>query len=529
MSLVYTVAQEWRLGAALVLAFLCLYQATTLAILIRFHRHFRKEAWKPVTYPSNPDHVADPIYRLVSRLRVRFPCCKEERGRKPVIDRPRGKFGRPPADVKEPARTERLLDQPVNLFRANAADMLDVIGFPLMARSSGASFIGLSFEYLALTGQMLVGVLCGLDALLEPGSDVARAQLWTVALVQLTLGTFILKKSPSADRLMSILVGTQFILEGIMTLFLIVQEFYGYSAHSAFACALASVLAPVVQRIYDATIVQVSKIVRKEGFTWKGACFACVGCIVFLPSVVAKFAGLNPDEDANLKTSLKFVEGAGDDVNKLATKTANEGVIRQIEHGIGEVATNMFWVVSQERATRREKNVTEAAKAFKALRHTSSSSASEPSNRASSRRCQVESSSRGGGGSSVRSETSTEISKRPGLSWLREREKEMAAQEKPRVSFAPCVACVSSCAEPSEQRSDSIPQSGSCAYVAQHPDLSSADDSDCALSDSESGEPVIVEEATEAPEAAADTNGIGSFDEGSALRPPHVPLPLQLS
>ena len=79
----------------------------------------------------------------------------------------------------------------------------------------------------------------------------------------------------------SLLVGTQFALEAMMTTVMLLPAGMlstGAMQSSAFALSLASMLVPVLQRGHDAIIVQGLKLLRKESdFSIKGALFATAG------------------------------------------------------------------------------------------------------------------------------------------------------------------------------------------------------------------------------------------------------------
>ena len=65
--------------------------------------------------------------------------------------------------------------------------------------------------------------------------------------------------------------------------------------------------------------------------------------------------------------SGKLSQLAGDDVNKMATKAANEGLLRDLEGGLAEVASDLFWMRSieaEQRRRSREEKVAEAARAI---------------------------------------------------------------------------------------------------------------------------------------------------------------------
>ena len=96
--------------------------------------------------PTDASAVSDPLYRLVAKLRRRCggrPAARtalaasaaSSPARRSWCDRPRGAFLRPPDETREPARTERLLANPLAMMRPKAADTLDAVGFALMARA----------------------------------------------------------------------------------------------------------------------------------------------------------------------------------------------------------------------------------------------------------------------------------------------------------------------------------------------------------------------------------------------------------
>ena len=245
---------------------------------------------------------------------------------------------RPEPQVSEPSRTERLLRAPLGpfaLFSANAADTLDAIGFSLMARSSGDSLAGVCFESLILSGQLLVGAISGISGAFEAGGGVVALAMCCT--VQLSIGLGILRRSPSADRLMSLLLGMQFTLEGSATLLVLHNTLYPTSAHTAAAeratvyLALMSLFGPVLSRIYDALIVQISKAVRSDGFTCKAACFACIGVVVFLPTVVAQLLGIDLLGDASAKDNVKLAEAVVDKMGAMADVVHNDETVRHIE------------------------------------------------------------------------------------------------------------------------------------------------------------------------------------------------------
>lgn len=362
-------AVGWRAVAIVILFAILMYGACALAMLLRFHGHFRVLTWKAATYPAEAKKVVDPLYRMVSKLRTRY--CRKAF----VIDRPMGKFARPSCEIKEPARTERLLANSSAVVHPNASDTLDAYGFALMARSGGMNLGSILFEAIALSANIIIAAITGICIHFEPGSNEANMELFCVLGVQLFVTVYAWWLRPSADRVMNVLVGTQFALEASMTVLLLAEtlivELTFDAKLSAFLLALAAMLAPVVQRFYDAFIVQCSKATRREGFTYQGACFSLLGLVVFLPGMVARLIGLE------MAFEGKVAEAAGDDINKMSTKVANEGIITQLDEGLAERVANMLWLKSLEAEQRRkgrDRTVAEAAqviqKRWRSKKHT---------------------------------------------------------------------------------------------------------------------------------------------------------------
>ena len=111
--------------------------------------------------------------------------------------------------------------------------------------------------------------------------------------------------------------------------------------------ALLSVLAPILQRFYDAVIVQLIKIC-KGGFDKKAAFFAMVALLVVIPLMVMKLLGLQT------AGADKLAQHATDDANKLAMKAANETLGGVISNRTKEVVANLFWDADKRRTEKRE-------------------------------------------------------------------------------------------------------------------------------------------------------------------------------
>ena len=153
---------------------------------------------------------------------------------------------------------------------------------------------------------------------------------------------------------MNILLASQFSLEAIGTMIVLATTLGIDTALDAgtlrFVVGLLAMVAPVLQRFYDAFIVQISKVMRKDGFTWKGFFFSMIGFVVFLPTMIMRLSSC----DCSSTIAMSATEMAGDDINKLATKMANEGLVQHIEEGVAEIASRAFWMAHVDAEFRRE-------------------------------------------------------------------------------------------------------------------------------------------------------------------------------
>ena len=95
------------------------------------------------------------------------------------VQRVAGKWAKPPDDVKEPERTERILAHPfapiVALRTLNAADSMESLSLTCInGKSGGRSTLALTFHWTSMAIQVTLGVLSGMGAFLEangPGGE----------------------------------------------------------------------------------------------------------------------------------------------------------------------------------------------------------------------------------------------------------------------------------------------------------------------------------------------------------------------
>lgn len=107
-----------------------LLYSVIMLVFLNFKYSFMWTACDP---PQSVAEVDDPALRLVNRV------CGSCLG---ITDRVAGEFVKPEAEVKEPGRTFRLLQNPVAaIMGAKAADLLDVLHLPWLSRAKGSSLV----------------------------------------------------------------------------------------------------------------------------------------------------------------------------------------------------------------------------------------------------------------------------------------------------------------------------------------------------------------------------------------------------
>lgn len=327
------------------------YEIFTISLVVKFYYAFGKQCWSKCVAPTEANKVADPLFRLLSKVRS---CTLPKQMGKPV-DRPRGAMKKPPKCTQEPARTERLLKSPRRLWFANAADAIDGIGFALMARSGGDSLPALLFEMVLLAANLVLAMLSGVGTILPADSLAALVLMGAAVCVRLAIIVYVLSVCPSADRVMNLLTVVQFGLEAVgvilMLLTSIVDSIRPDDVHGAtLVVFMAALLAPVAQRFYDSLVVHFAKVMRGQRFTWKAFFLSLIGLAAILPGALIKIAGCQ----CCSSTIVGVSNMAGDDINKLAAKLANEGLVQSIEEGVAEIASRAFWEAHARAHMRRQ-------------------------------------------------------------------------------------------------------------------------------------------------------------------------------
>ena len=331
-------------AAALTLGGALAFLAATLTQLVHFHVHHAAGAWQPIEAPHDADEVDDPGYRWASKARLL--CCAEATA---VLERDLGAFEKAEDEALEPARTERLLRQPLRWLYPTAADALDALSVVWLARASGGTFSHTGFAYLALLLQLAIAVLAGVGPALTPGTTQALAQVVATALLQWGAAAYMLGMRPAADRVENVIVGVQFFCEGGATAALLLASLGSMAdaevalQATAFALALVALFLPIIGKVYDAVVVPLSRLRRQDDFSVTSACCALISLLASLPGFLAVTAGLS--FGGGVDTDV--LEGATDEAVGMAEAALEEG---------GTLAANLAWMTRPEPAHHRAAN-----------------------------------------------------------------------------------------------------------------------------------------------------------------------------
>ena len=316
-----------------VLAWVLCVLGMTLFLLLRFNRDCRKECWKPTAKPSVPQDVSDPIFRLWSRIkRSVYPwllaclCVKRESGAtlKPV-ERVSGKWGKPPGDMAEPARTERLLSRHFVLRRQHAADRLDQMSLCVFGKTTGRNFLGVAFAWLGMAIQVGVAVLAGMGAFLTASGWPADAQMTTISGIKLGWVAVLVCLQPCACRLTNTVVALQFLCEGMSGALLLLAKHLGddkgaLTASITFWMLLGPVFFPVMMKAYDGVFINIVTQCCRKKFDPVKTIFTALIFLLALPALAMKMLGLGGGAtDGTSSEASKTVGKMGGTMKALVT------------------------------------------------------------------------------------------------------------------------------------------------------------------------------------------------------------------
>jgi len=211
----------------------------------------------------------------------------------PPQQRIAGKWAKPPADLIEPARTERILAAPFRLLRTHAADCQDAMSMTIITKTNGSgAVIGILFQWFGMCLQVSMAVLAGLGSYLAKGGAPASAQVLTIAGIKLVWAVVLVVCNPCACGLTNAVIAGQCLSEGVASILLWAASVGLIDAAKVrlkmitFMLLLVPVFIPIFQKVYDG-LVSLCKLRKKKAN--KQA--ALLPTIQFLLMILAKYAG----------------------------------------------------------------------------------------------------------------------------------------------------------------------------------------------------------------------------------------------
>lgn len=180
----------------LVLIAVSSYMLLFLALLLNLYCRHSAKLWQDTPPPESARAVEDPLQRGIERIRTHL-CC----GCAHAVERSRGAYEPDEAEMREPNRTERLLESPFLLFRSSATDSHASLTMSFAARSRGNSLAGVTYDWLALLVQLIIAALLGIGPSLKAGSPEATGQLAGVMSLQCSLALWLLCAYPPNQAL----------------------------------------------------------------------------------------------------------------------------------------------------------------------------------------------------------------------------------------------------------------------------------------------------------------------------------------
>ena len=215
-------------------------------------------------------------------------------------DRTLGVFaGKAEDDAAEPARTERLLASPFALRHARTGDALQAREGFLLFRVNGATRIGFAWRLMGVLVNITLALLAAIAPILEAGSLPAYWQSLAVLALQILMALIGFCCLPDSDRLVSHLLGLQYLLEAVATALLITADLASVVSHGDIAstarvsalmnaglwAALLAMTLPMIQLLEQRCITPAVVRRRRGRATWLGgmAHFVLTHLTVTLP------------------------------------------------------------------------------------------------------------------------------------------------------------------------------------------------------------------------------------------------------
>jgi hypothetical protein len=380
---------QCRWPGALILVGVGLFMLWGFLMLLHFWWYHYATTWEWLE-PEKLSEVTDPLYLLVSKIRLR--CC---RGRKTIVvdedlcdplywlitkvtgvrccgvrkefvvmDRVRGHWALSDDDTAEPERTERLLAQPMMFFRSRPGDALDAMKMLWLNRASGSNGVfGVFYEWNLMMVQLSIAALTGIGPALEPGSDPAAAQMYTVLVLQYGVALYLIMGGPSSDRIDNLVMSSMYLVEGTCTLLLLLQnevaiENQPLIQSAVFYGLVLAMMIPILEIMYELFVVQLFKcMTNMKEVTATECCLAAVGVFAAIPGMVASLLGMDAGEGLIESLTEEVIAASAEAAEAaeflMTSAEIFELAFQDASGGVGAVTGSLLWNLRQQFAANK--------------------------------------------------------------------------------------------------------------------------------------------------------------------------------
>ena len=216
----------------------------------------------------------------------------------PPQQRMTGKWVKPMADVKEPARTERILAHPFTIMWGHSTDCQDAMSFCLLAKTSGTHFSGMSYQLITMLIQVILGAANGMGPYITKGAAAANAQVLSVAIIKLTWAAVLARCHLCACGLTNLMVVCQLVSEGTVPILLLL----GKAGHigeareallqtTCFLLLLIPVFMPIFLMVYDTSFVNLYTVCSRKKLNRQNLVVSLLQMVLVIPSFLSRVAG----------------------------------------------------------------------------------------------------------------------------------------------------------------------------------------------------------------------------------------------
>lgn len=190
--------------ALMVLLAIIAYEWYQVKLFQQRHADLMWEPSEDYYRDADPSEIADPLLRLISKLRLRKPSYRFT-----------GSFDAQSDDLLEPERSRRAITVPFTIRARRSIDAYQSLAIWLDNVDADNGRLGIFYQVLRFTVQVFFGLIAGFAPSGDPVSLGGLFQAICLVLVQLALGSFIILRSPGGDRLESLVTGVEYLLSGV--------------------------------------------------------------------------------------------------------------------------------------------------------------------------------------------------------------------------------------------------------------------------------------------------------------------------